>query len=442
VSTSRKVSRTLVRRGAVAVVVAGCAGALLVGAGAMPRGPAPDAAVDLADARPYAVLAGGTVTGAGTSSITGDVGGSTVGGLDGAATGTVRTGGATAEALADLGGADDTVAARRVTAALRRVGGTLGPGTYGISGAIDVRGVLTLDAGGDADATFVLKTDSGFTAGDGTAVVLAGGARACNVFWLAGGSATVDGTVVGTVFARSGVTVRSGATVTGRLLSRSGTVRLEDATVRVPTDCDGPPPTAGSAGPADDRPGEGAPEPLPPGAAEIVTAPGAGRPAGTGAGGTGRDADRGAAGAAGGGVGGARPGGGTPAEPGAGRTRATPPAAGADRPGRPGQGGTAAGGSGASGSGTGGSGTGGSGTGGSGTGTAGAAPTGGSRGPAAADRDDRRGVVVTVPGAGSAGVEGVEGLAGLDRAGDNDGAGDTGGPAGSGGRGGREGRGD
>ncbi len=436
-STSRRVSRTPVRRGAVAVAVAGCAGALVLGAGAMPRTTAPDA-VDLAGAQPYAVLAGGTVTGSGTSSITGDVGGSTVGGLDGAATGTVRTGGATAQALADLGGADDAVASRPVTAALRRVSGTLGPGTYGIPGAIDVQGVLTLDAGGDADATFVLKTDSAFTTGDGTAVTLAGGARACNVFWLAGGRATVDGTVVGTVFARSGVTVRNGATVTGRVLSRSGAVRLEDATVRVPTDCDGPPPATGSPGPD----GGSAPATRPPNGAEIVTSGDTVTPDGTGA--PGRGADRRAAGAGGGaagGTGGAGTGGaaagrrgaggagggaaGTgggggdaPAPPGAGRTRPASPAgaAGADRASR--------------------------------RATGDAAPTAGADGTADADRDDRPGVVVTVPGAGSAGVEGVEGVAGLagiggERDGGGDGDGDggpagggrPGGPTGSGGRG-------
>ncbi len=331
-STSRRGSRTLVRRGAVAVVVVGCAGGLLLGAGASPRATALGA-VDLAGARPYAVLAGGTVTGSGTSSITGDVGGSTVGGLDGAATGTVRTGGATAQALADLGGADGAVAARPVTAVLRRVSGTLGPGTYGVSGAIDVQGVLTLDAGGDADATFVLKTDSRFTTGGGTAVTLAGGARACNVFWLAGGSATVDGTVVGTVFARSGITVRSGATVTGRLLSRSGAVRLEGATVRVPTDCDGATPVTGPPRPAD---GGYDGNTRPPGGAEIVAARGAEPPGDAGTAGAGRGAaragrspdrspnrspDRRAAGGGAGGGTGGQVTGAAPARPGAGRTR-------------------------------------------------------------------------------------------------------------------------
>jgi hypothetical protein len=91
---------------------------------------------------------------------------------------------------------------------------------------------VTLDAGGDADATFIFKTDSTLTTADGANVTLAGGAKASNVFWLAGNTATVDGTVAGTVFGRSGITVRNGANVTGHLYARSGTVTLDAATVR------------------------------------------------------------------------------------------------------------------------------------------------------------------------------------------------------------------
>jgi hypothetical protein len=75
------VSRTVVRWCTVGLVVAGCAGALLVGVGTMQRASAESTAVDLAGAAPFAVLTSGTVTGAGRSSITGDVGGSTVTGL-------------------------------------------------------------------------------------------------------------------------------------------------------------------------------------------------------------------------------------------------------------------------------------------------------------------------------------------------------------------------
>lgn len=84
-------SRTAARRGAAAVLVAGCATALLVGVGGLQRAAAQTTVVNLDTAAPFAVLASGAVTGTGTSSITGDVGGSSVSGLDGRVSGTVTT---------------------------------------------------------------------------------------------------------------------------------------------------------------------------------------------------------------------------------------------------------------------------------------------------------------------------------------------------------------
>ena len=72
--------RRAVRRGAAAVLVAGCATALLVGVGEMHRAAAQTTTVNLGTAAPFAVLASGAVTGTGTSAITGDVGGSAVNG--------------------------------------------------------------------------------------------------------------------------------------------------------------------------------------------------------------------------------------------------------------------------------------------------------------------------------------------------------------------------
>jgi hypothetical protein len=226
-------SRTVVRRGAATFLVAGCASALLVGFGETQRAAAQTTTVDLGAAAPFTVLASGAVTGSGPSSVTGDVGGSAVTGLDNQVDGTITTSGDTVtQARADLDKADDAVASAAVTNEATSVSGTLGPGVYGLSGPITVSGAVTLDAGGNTDATFIFKTDSTLTTADGATVVLAGGAKASHVFWLAGRNATVDGTVRGTVFGRSGIAVRNGADVTGHLYSRSGAVTLDAATVR------------------------------------------------------------------------------------------------------------------------------------------------------------------------------------------------------------------
>jgi len=81
--------RTAVRRGAAAVLVAGCATALLVGIGEMQRAAAQTTTVNLDTAAPFAVIANGAVTGTGTSAVTGDVGGSSVNGLNGQVNGTI-----------------------------------------------------------------------------------------------------------------------------------------------------------------------------------------------------------------------------------------------------------------------------------------------------------------------------------------------------------------
>ena len=98
------------------VLVAGCATALLVGVGEMQRAAAQTTAVALDTAAPFAVLASGSVTGTGTSSVTGDVGGSSVTGLNNQVNGTISTSGDTlTQARADMNEADDTVASAPVT---------------------------------------------------------------------------------------------------------------------------------------------------------------------------------------------------------------------------------------------------------------------------------------------------------------------------------------
>ena len=300
--------RTAVRRGAAAVLVAGCATALLVGVGELQRASALTTNVDLGAAAPFAVLASGAVTGNGTSAITGDVGGSAVNGLNNQVSGTITTSGdGLTQARADMNEADDTVASAPVTQELSTISGTLTSGVYGLSGAINVSGTVTLDAGGDDNATFVFKTGSSMTTTDDARVTLTNGAKACNVYWIASNSATLDGTLVGTVFGRNGITVRNGADINGRLFSRTGAVTLDAAAVRR---CDGTSTTntsnssSTSSGSYDDD-GSGSE-----GDTESVAARGSGGNGGISGGGTGGEGgDGGNGGAAGAGGAGAAGGG-------------------------------------------------------------------------------------------------------------------------------------
>jgi hypothetical protein len=105
-------------------------------------------------------------------------------------------------------------------------GTTLAAGVYCTASGIAVTGALTLDGGGDPDATFVFQAGTSLTtAGD---VVLINGAQARNVYWQVGSSATL-GTASkwqGNVLTLTSITLVDNATLTGRALARNGAVSL------------------------------------------------------------------------------------------------------------------------------------------------------------------------------------------------------------------------
>lgn len=111
------------------------------------------------------------------------------------------------------------------------------PGTYTSGSTMLVSTPLSLDAGGNANATWVFQIGSSLTTT--ASVSLANGAQAKNVFWVP----TLDGTVgVGSIFygnivSGRDVTVKTGAVINGRILAGAtlaGTIALDTNTVNVP----------------------------------------------------------------------------------------------------------------------------------------------------------------------------------------------------------------
>ena len=204
------------------------------------------APVVLGSATTFSVLAASTVTSTGATTVNGDLGwspGTAVTGFPpGILNGTLHAGDpAAALAQVDLTSAYNDAAGRTLGAigVAGDLGGqTLGPGLYKSTSSLAISsGDLTLDAKGDANAIFIFQMASTLTTTSGRQVILSNGAKAANVFWQVGSSATLGTTSVmkGNILAFASITVTTGAAVEGRLLARSGAVTLDSNTITIPS---------------------------------------------------------------------------------------------------------------------------------------------------------------------------------------------------------------
>jgi len=115
------------------------------------------------------------------------------------------------------------------------IGGlTLTPGLYKSTSSLAVSsGDLTFDAKGDSSAIFIIQIASSLTTTSGRKVILSGGAKASNIFWQVGSSATFGTTSVfkGTVMVMQSITFNTGATLDGKALARTGAITLAGNTI-------------------------------------------------------------------------------------------------------------------------------------------------------------------------------------------------------------------
>jgi hypothetical protein len=116
-------------------------------------------------------------------------------------------------------------------------GETILPGKYFVNSAISIAGNLTLDAQGNSDALFIFQAEGAINSSVFSTVILAGGAKACNVFWLALGGVGIgaDCVIKGNLIARTAaIAVGFRSTLEGRMLSGGGAIAFGPGTAVVP----------------------------------------------------------------------------------------------------------------------------------------------------------------------------------------------------------------
>jgi hypothetical protein len=211
---------------------------------------APTLGLALGSASSFGIMATSAITNTGPSTINGDVslspGSSMTGFPPGIVNGNIDVDdAAAAQARTDLLTAYNagmalppgiTIPAGADLGALYPTG--IAPGTYTSGSTMLVATPLTLDAGGNVNATWVFQVGSSLTTN--ASLLLANGAQAGNIFWVTALDATIGVNTVfyGTILAGRNVTAVTGATIYGRILAgatTAGTIALQTATINVPS---------------------------------------------------------------------------------------------------------------------------------------------------------------------------------------------------------------
>jgi Ice-binding-like/Bacterial Ig-like domain/Collagen triple helix repeat (20 copies) len=182
--------------------------------------------VPLGQAAGYAVISGTTVTNINATTVRGDIGAASQpsGFPPGVIDGNFQIGSADATAYNDMLTAYGDAQGQQGGAALPALTAdtTLTPGLYSAVAAVAVPASVnvTLDAGGNPNAVFVIQVNGALSFAAGAKVKLTGDAQASNVFWAVNGAFSVaaNGQFEGMALATTTGTIGTSAPVNGRML--------------------------------------------------------------------------------------------------------------------------------------------------------------------------------------------------------------------------------
>jgi len=214
--------------------------------------------VPLGSTDQFAILSSSNITNVPTSAITGDVGispgaRSSISGLTNAeVSGTIYAADDADPTPANLiaAKADAESAYLNAVTAARGTptpisgninGLTFTPGLYESGSSIEISpgGFLYLDAQGDADAVFVIRSATSITTEATSEVVLTNSAQASNIFWVAGSAITLgaNSKMKGTLLASTSISLLTGARLDGRALiqgAAAGQISLDQNIIVIP----------------------------------------------------------------------------------------------------------------------------------------------------------------------------------------------------------------
>lgn len=198
----------------------------------------------LGSAAQFGVLAASTVTNTGDTIITGALGvfpGTAMTGFGtgpglGTATSIHSADGLAQQAQLDATSAYTALAALPPTNNLTGTdlgGQTLPAGIYHFSSSAGLTGILTLDGANDPNSVYVFQIGSTLTTATASTIALVNGAKACNVYWQVGSSATLGTAtqLVGNVVALASITANAAVGNEGGLYALTSAVTMINDTV-------------------------------------------------------------------------------------------------------------------------------------------------------------------------------------------------------------------